>query len=138
MSKYMNDKEDIIPGTNIRITREPEIKNCYDIHRKLGNELYGSSKDLLKRNLFGGMEQYVIRRCGYSYSFINLKDKSLKHDVIWINPKYMENWGKYRIEDTIRRDMKYIDREIIKIWENEMYLRSVPSIKHYHILSILK
>lgn len=140
MSKHLSvySKDDYIPNTNLIILRELDVKKCYDIHRKLGDELYGSCEDLLEKNLFSNMEQYVIRRCGFSYNFKNIKDKSLKHDLIWINPKYMKYWDKERIISQVRSSNNYRDRKLLKVWENVKYLRSVPKIRHYHIISILK
>lgn len=138
MSKYRYSSEDYIPGTDIIIIRDPEIKKSYDVHRELGEELYGSTGDLLGRNLFSKMEQYVIRKCGFTYLFRNLKDKSLKHDIIWVNPKYNEYWDEERIKGQVNNDLKYRGRDILKIWENVIMLRSVPKIRHYHIISILR
>ena len=120
----------------LEIEREPEVRNCYEIHKRLGVELYGSTLKLLENNLFSLCDQYVIRKCRFSYKFINIKDKGLRHDVIWINPKYEKNWSDKRIRDQVKQSLKYKNREILKIWENEVYLRSVRTIKHYHILSI--
>lgn len=139
MSKYSSiySRDDYIPGTDIIILRELDVGKSYDIHKILGDELYGSSEDLLERNLFSNMEQYVIRKCGFPYNFKNIEDKSLKHDLIWINPKYTKYWDRERILNQVRSSNKYRGREILKIWENYKYLRSVPKIKHYHIISIL-
>ena len=120
----------------LEVEREPEVRKCYEIHKRLGVELYGSTLKLLEKNLFSLCDQYVIRQCRFSYRFINIKDKGLRHDVIWINPKYEENWTDERIKDQVKYSLKYKNREILKIWENEVYLRSVPTIRHYHILSI--
>lgn len=135
---YSYKKDDYIPGTEYIIIRELDVKKGYDIHRKIGNELYGSSGDLLERNLFSNMEQYVIRKCGFPYVFKNIKDKSLKHDLIWINPKYNKYWSRDRIISQVKCSEKYKERDILKIWENVKYLRSVPKIRHYHIISILR
>lgn len=139
MSKYSSiySRDDYIPGTDIIILRELDVGKSYDIHKILGDELYGSSEDLLERNLFSNMDQYVIRKCGFPYNFKNIEDKSLKHDLIWINPKYTKYWDRERILNQVRSSNKYRGREILKIWENYKYLRSVPKIKHYHIISIL-
>ena len=139
MSKYSSvySRDDYIPGTDIIILRELDVKKSYDIHRVLGDELYGSSEDLLERNLFSNMEQYVIRRCGFPYNFKNIKEKTLRHDLIWINPKHMKYWDDERIKSQVKNSENYRDRKILKVWENEKYLRSVPRIRHYHIISIL-
>ena len=120
----------------LEVEREPEVRACYEIHKRLGIELYGSSLKLLENNLFSLCDQYVIRKCRFSYNFVNIKDKGLKHDVIWINPKYEDNWGDERIKDQVRHSLKYKNRRILNIWENEVYLRSVRTIRHYHIISI--
>jgi len=139
MSKHSSiySRDDYIPGTDIIILRELDVGKSYDIHKMLGDELYGSSEDLLERNLFSNMEQYVIRKCGFPYNFKNIEDKSLKHDLIWINPKYTKYWDRERVLNQVRSSSKYRGREILNIWENYKYLRSVPKIKHYHIISIL-
>ena len=120
----------------LEVEREPEVRNCYEVYKRLGVELYGSTLKLLYNNLFSLCDQYVIRKCIFSYRFINIKEKDLRHDVIWINPKYEENWTDKRIKDQVKHSLRYRNREILKIWENEVYLRSVPTIRHYHILSI--
>tara|TARA_B110000444_G_scaffold248124_1_gene271631 strand:- start:1672 stop:2061 length:390 start_codon:yes stop_codon:yes gene_type:complete len=126
-------KEDI---NILKVEREPEVRDCYEIHKRLGIELYGSSLKLLENNLFSLCDQYVIRKCRFSYKFVNIKEKGLRHDVMWINPKYKENWSDGRIRDQVNNSLKYKNRKILKIWENEVYLRSVRTIRHYHILSM--
>ena len=123
--------------TNVlNIRRELDVRSCYDIHKRLGVELYGSTLKLLEKNLFSLCDQYVIRKCRFSYKFKDLNYNDLRHDVIWINPKYEDNWSDERIRDQVKNSILYRDRKIIKIWENVMYLRSVRTIRHYHILSI--
>ena len=62
----------------LEIEREPEVRNCYEIHKRLGVELYGSTLKLLENNLFSLCDQYVIRKCRFSYKFINNPDRSIK------------------------------------------------------------
>ena len=120
----------------MNIIREPDVSNCYDLHKRLGLELYGSTLKLLEKNLFSLCDQYVIRKCRFSYKFKDLNYKDLRHDVIWINPKYEENWSDKRIRDQVKKSKLYRNRELLNIWENVIYLRSVRKIRHYHILSI--
>ena len=56
----------------LEVEREPEVRACYEIHKRLGIELYGSSLKLLENNLFSLCDQYVIRKCRFSYNFVNI------------------------------------------------------------------
>lgn len=108
------------------------------MHKKLGKELYGSTLKLLEKNIFGKFDQYVIRKCGFSYNFKKFGYKGIKHDCIWINPKYEGNWDEERIISQVKQEDKYSRTEILKIWQNKIWFRSVKTIKHYHIIYIPK
>jgi len=120
------------------IKRELDVIYGYRIHKKLGKELYGSTLKLLEKNIFGKSQQYAVRKCGFSYNFKKFGYKGIKHDCIWINPKYEDNWDAERIKLQVKQDDKYSRTEILKIWENKIWFRSVKSIKHYHIIYIPK
>jgi len=122
----------------IDVNRELDVMYSYRMHKKLGKELYGSTLKLLEKNIFGKSDQYVIRKCGFSYNFKKFGYKGIKHDCIWINPKYEGNWDKERIISNVKQDDKYSRTEILKIWENKIWFRSVKTIKHYHIIYIPK
>ncbi|RZD40949.1 MAG: hypothetical protein CXT73_05855 [Methanobacteriota archaeon] len=117
------------------IMRELDVIDSYKIHKQLGNELYGSILKMLEKNFFGKSDQYTLRKCAFSYTFLNLPYKVIKHDCFWINPKYDINWDDKRIQLQITQDDKYKRSIILKIWENKLYLRSVKTIRHYHIIS---
>jgi hypothetical protein len=126
---------DVIYG-ELGVRRELDVTECYKLHKKLGNELYGSVLKMLEKNFFGKSDQYMLRKCGFSYTFLNVPYKGVKHDCFWINPKYDFEWDEKRIRLQIERDEKYKRSIILKIWENKLYLRSVRTIRHYHIIYI--
>ena len=53
----------------IDVYRELDVIYSYRMHKKLGKELYGSTLKLLEKNIFGKSDQYVVRKCGFSYNF---------------------------------------------------------------------
>ena len=122
----------------IDVYRELYVIYSYRMHKKLGKELYGSTLKLLEKNIFGKSDQYVIRKCGFSYNFKKFGYKGIKHDCIWINPKYEGNWDEERIISQVKQEDKYSRTEILKIWQNKIWFRSVKTIKHYHIIYIPK
>ena len=122
----------------IDVYRELYVIYSYRMHKKLGKELYGSILKLLEKNIFGKFDQYVIRKCGFSYNFKKFGYKGIKHDCIWINPKYEGNWDEERIISQVKQEDKYSRTEILKIWQNKIWFRSVKTIKHYHIIYIPK
>ena len=122
----------------IDVYRELYVIYSYRMHKKLGKELYGSTLKLLEKNIFGKFDQYVIRKCGFSYNFKKFGYKGIKHDCIWINPKYEGNWDEERIISQVKQEDKYSRTEILKIWQNKVWFRSVKTIKHYHIIYIPK
>ena len=122
----------------IDVYRELDVIYSYRMHKKLGEELYGSTLKLLEKNIFGKSDQYVIRKCGFSYNFKKFGYKGIKHDCIWINPKYEDNWDEERIISQVKQEDKYSRTEILKIWQNKIWFRSVKTIKHYHIIYIPK
>ena len=122
----------------IDVYRELDVIYSYRMHKKLGKELYGSILKLLEKNIFGKFDQYVIRKCGFSYNFKKFGYKGIKHDCIWINPKYEGNWDEERIISQVKQEDKYSRTEILKIWQNKIWFRSVKTIKHYHIIYIPK
>lgn len=122
----------------IDVYRELDVIYSYRMHKKLGKELYGSTLKLLEKNIFGKFDQYVIRKCGFSYNFKKFGYKGIKHDCIWINPKYEGNWDEERIISQVKQEDKYSRTEILKIWQNKIWFRSVKTIKHYHIIYIPK
>ena len=120
----------------LKIKRELDVTNGYKVHKKLGDELYGSINGILERNLFGKCDQYVLRKWGFSYKFLNVAEKGLKHDCFWINPKYKDWWDEERIKKQIKGENKYKRVRILEIWENKQWLRSIKTIRHFHIIYI--
>lgn len=110
-------------------TRRLEDTENYRMRKKITNELYGDYQKLLRIRLFNKHESYVIKRNTFPY---NWKEKDYKHDCFWINPKVEDRWTEKMVLEVCKR--YYKKNEIMYLFENEMDMRSVLKIKHFHII----
>ena len=111
------------------ILRSLEDTECYKLRRRITNELYGDYQTLLRRRLFNEHDSYVIKRNAFPYGWT---EKDYKHDCLWINPRVDDRWTDKMVIDLCKRHYKR--NEIVYLFENEVTMRSVLKIRHYHII----
>lgn len=111
------------------VGRTLEDAENYKMRKSITNELYGDYQTLLKKRLFNNHESYVIKRNKFPYDW---KNKDYKHDCLWINPIVDDRWTEKMVIDLCKRHYKR--NEIVYLFENEMTMRSVLKIRHYHII----
>jgi len=111
----------------LEVGRKLEDWESYLMRKKLTIELYGDYQDLLTKRLFNSHESYVIKRNIFPY---NWRKKDWKHDCLWIHPKVENRWTNNMVLEVCNK--KYND--IIYLFENEIDVRSVLKIRHFHII----
>ena len=111
------------------VGRKLEDSENYEMRKSITKELYGDYQTLLKTRLFNNHESYVIKSIKYPYDW---KEKDYKHDCLWINPKVDDRWTEKMVIDLCKRHYKR--NEIVYLFENEVTMRSVLKIRHYHII----
>ena len=136
MSYFFKKKDIIFKIPNIfmnfsDLNKKTLHKTYRDYNTKIGYNVNTSCKKqfktLLESYLFDKYEAYVIRRNQFPYCFLNAE-----HYLLWINPKYEKFYSETRIRSIICSHFK---NRLIKFWENPLELRSIRSIKHYHIIA---
>ena len=111
------------------VGRRLEDAENYKMRKMITNEFYGDYQTLLKERLFNKHESYVIKRNKFPYDW---KEKDYKHDCLWINPEVCEKWTESMIIDVCNR--YYKKNEIMYLFENEINMRSILKLRHYHII----
>ena len=102
--------------------RNIDIEEKYDVYKT--NSSYFNLD--IKVKLFNKSEPYTIIKNLYPYFW-----KDAYHYIIWINPKYNKFYDHKRILDILCQKFKDFK---IKIWENKPNNRSIPHVKHIHII----
>ena len=111
------------------INRDLEDTINYKIRRKITEELYGDYQSLLKIRLFNKHESYVIKKNCFPY---NWKERDIKHDCIWINPKMEKGWNINMVREICKK--KYRRHDVLYFFENKMAKRSIMRIRHFHVI----
>tara|TARA_B100001758_G_C18096424_1_gene446109 strand:+ start:242 stop:631 length:390 start_codon:yes stop_codon:yes gene_type:complete len=102
--------------------RHIEVEEKYNLYKSNSKFL----KTRIKDKLFSQYQPYNIIKNLYPYNW-----KNAIHYIMWINPKYDNFYDNKRIVDIL--NIKFKGKNI-KIWENEYINRSIPSIKHFHLI----
>ena len=97
------------------ISRDLDDTINYKVRKELTNELYGDYQSLLKIRLFNKHESIVIKRNAFPYKW---REKDIKHDCIWINPKVEKRWNEKMIRDVCMK--RYKNNEILYFFENKI------------------
>ena len=102
--------------------RHIEVEEKYEVYKSNSKFLDTRIKD----KLFDKNQPYNISKNLYPYHW-----KNCIHYIMWINPRYVKFYNNDRIMDIVYMRFKNYK---IKIWENESNNRSIPEIKHIHII----
>lgn len=93
----------------------------------------------LIETLFGKNDMLVFKENDFPYKF-NCEEDSIKHYLLWINPKNKRKIKISNIKKFITKKILEFDFNIIDyiIFKNNIVNKSVETIDHYHILFRLK
>ena len=102
--------------------RHIEVESKYNMFKS--NATY--FKTDISSKLFSKYQPYSIRKNNFPYFW-----EDAEHYVIWINPTYEKLYNNEKIIKIINY---HFFNNKIKFWENQANNRSVPNIKHLHII----
>ena len=102
--------------------RNLDVEYAYNIYR-LNRDYFGID---IKDKLFSKSQPYNILLNQFPYYW-----KNSVHYIFWVNPKYENFYNYNRIVEIIINTFK---NKTIKYWENDIINRSIPSIRHIHII----
>ena len=116
------DKLKVING-KLNIARDIDTYQTYIEHLNISKYFNVKIDDYL----FKKYEIYKLKKNKFPYNI-----KNSKHYILWINPKYEYYFNKNNIKKLIN---ELFLNQIFIYWENCESLKSIKSIKHYHIIS---
>jgi hypothetical protein len=109
----------------LNIARDIDTYQTYIEHLNISKYFNVNIEDYL----FKKYEIYILKKNKFPYNI-----KNTKHYILWINPEYEYYFNKNNIEKLIN---EFFINQIYIYWENCDSLKSIKSIKHYHIISKL-
>jgi hypothetical protein len=109
-------------------TREWEDQNDYDVHRRVTKSMGLTPREYITAFVFDPLEPWhtMVRN---RFPYRKMKDR---HWLVWIHPRYQKFWGFGRVVSDV-----WGDPPPLTMWENLDIHKSIPEIKHYHIVSEL-
>lgn len=93
----------------------------------------------LIKTLFKNNDEIVFKENDFPYKF-NCEKNSIKHYLLWINPKNKRKLKNNNIKRFISKKMLELDLDILDyiLFKNNTINKSVETIDHYHILFRVK
>ena len=112
-------------------TRDFDDYVCYELHKNISNELMDGIENYISTIVFESKHTpYHLVKNKFPYKEFDY------HYLCWINPMYASFYDKDRVEKIFKETTildGYKESSNTKIWINEIHIRSVFSVDHYHI-----
>lgn len=107
------------------IVREVDDQHAYDVHRRVTRSMGHTPHEYIMKVVFDPLEPW----CTISRNRFPYRGVGGCHWVVWIHPRYQKFWDVTRVADA------WGNPPPLTMWENLDIHKSIPAIRHHHIVS---
>lgn len=107
------------------ILREVDDQHAYYVHRWVTRSMGHTPWEYITKVVFDPLEPW----CATVHNRFPYRGFGDRHWIVWIHPRYQKFWDATRVADG------WGEPAPLTIWENLDINKSIPEIKHHHIIS---